>query len=407
MRSTQILLLSTCAALTLTSCVGEDPTSRAFALKYCGGIPTQGCCNLGTLLYCNASGYPMADPCIGTPKCGWNAGQQRYTCNTSGGADPAGKYPISCLVYSQDMKVPDTGWYDTLPRDGFKVDKLQPDQSKADATPKDAAKADAAKADAAKPDAAKPDAATPDAAKPDLPAPDYGAAKCGDGKCHKLAEDCQTCPADCGYCTGCEVRTTPKCSTCACEACVCAQDPWCCSKLWDAVCVAKCKGPCNGCKQIQLPEAGVPDGPTCGDGLCTPPAEDCQSCPSDCGNCTGCQIRSSPKCSTCACEACVCAQDPDCCKYGWDQLCVERCKKKCGGCKLKPVDAGPTPDKAKPADLPQTTDKAKPADLPQTTDKGKPVDLPKVSDKAKPADLPQPTDKGKPSVVPKAEHRSS
>ena len=418
MRSITISILA--LALSLAACVDEEAAAqRAFSLKYCGGIPTTGCCNVGTLVSCSTAGYPVVDACIGSPKCGWNAAQKRYTCGTSGGADPSGKLPISCMTYTQDMKVPDTGWYDVTPRDGFKVDKKKPDAAKGDAAKGDSAKADMAKVDAAKADAAKadkgkPDATKADAAKPDLPGPDLGAAKCGDGKCHKLAEDCQTCPADCGHCTGCEVRTTPKCSTCACGPCVCAMDPWCCSSKWDAVCVSKCKGSCGGCKLKQLPEAGVPDGPTCGDGLCTPPKEDCQSCPADCGTCNGCQIRSSPGCATCACEACVCAQDPDCCKHGWDQLCVDRCKKSCGGCKLKPVDAAvadlgvgtdkfvtpdapKAPDLPKPVDLPRPKDTTKPADQQQPKDTAKPADQQQPKDTAKPADQQPPKDKAKPA----------
>jgi len=344
-------------ALALAACTaGDDPGRRVQALKNCGGVPVQGCCHLETLILCK-NGNPVVASCLNAPKCGWNIGAKRYDCNTPGKADPSGKFPYSCMA----------------------LDKGVPDMPPSDGTKSDGAKADGSKSDAAKPDKGAPDVAV-----------DTSTIKCGDGKCEKPQEDCEKCPADCGKCTGCEARDTPKCPTCACEKCVCGMDPYCCNKKWDSVCVTKCKTKCGGCKvavvvpDVGLPEAGLPDGPQCGDGWCTPPKEDCQLCPADCGICTGCQIRPSPGCKTCACEACVCAQDPDCCKYGWDALCVDRCKKKCGGCKVKIVDAavvdlpleqGLLPDKTLVADKPKGADKPKLADLPPPPDKTKSKDL--------------------------------
>ena len=39
-----------------------------------------------------------------------------------------------------------------------------------------------------------------------------------------------------------------------------------------------------------------------------------------------------PGCFDCACEECVCAQDPYCCDTVWDSLCVDQCQADCGGC---------------------------------------------------------------------------
>ena len=395
--------LALLVVLPLCACTpGDDPrrprhqgdrpgvAGRVGGLKGCGPIGAKGCCSFSTLQYCS-NGYPVAVSCAATPKCGWSSAAGKYACGTSGAADPSGKHPISCMAYAPDYTIPPTDFpqYDM----GSKTDIGTPSDkgSKADT----GAQADTATLTdtgtntdkAGKADKGKADTGTPpDAAAPDI-APDVGAPVCGDGKCAKPAEDCQTCPADCGKCTGCEARVTPKCTNCKCETCVCKLDPWCCNNKWDSVCVNKCKmNPCTGCGVVSVPEAGLPDGPQCGDGNCTMPQEDCQTCPADCGKCTGCEVRQTPKCSGCACEACVCTQDPDCCKYGWDSLCADRCKNTCGGCKVKAVDAA-VPDLLLAKDQSLVPDKAPPpADLP------KPQDLPIVSDKAAPPDKPGPKD---------------
>jgi hypothetical protein len=91
------------------------------------------------------------------------------------------------------------------------------------------------------------------------------AAVCGDGTCEALeCESCASCSADCGACGGCgdgactEPETCESCgedcgacaspSCCegkdgagcaadlACEAAVCALDPYCCNTAWDGAC---------------------------------------------------------------------------------------------------------------------------------------------------------------------------
>ncbi|GMV40003.1 MAG: hypothetical protein AMXMBFR64_17190 [Myxococcales bacterium] len=98
------------------------------------------------------------------------------------------------------------------------------------------------------------DMGTPGAPNPVCPA-------CGDGVCGDL-EICATCPGDCGACSdGCTESPWPGCSGCACEACVCAADSFCCDTAWDAACVTLCALDCQGCS-------------TCGNGQ-VEPGEEC------------------------------------------------------------------------------------------------------------------------------------
>lgn len=117
---------------------------------------------------------------------------------------------------------------------------------------------------------------------------------CGDGVCDgAIDETCVTCPADCGACaTGCAEREDAGCQGCACEACVCADSPFCCDVAWDAQCTTACE--------------------TCG------------------AACTGCSTSEAPGCNGCACESCVCDLIPSCCTGAWSALCVTACKTECG-----------------------------------------------------------------------------
>ena len=200
--------------------------------------------------------------------------------------------------------------------------------------------------------------AGPDAGPPDIAADKGTPAVCGDSKCEVDKEYCDTCPQDCGTCTGCQPRSTPKCPGCACEACVCKLDSYCCSKQWDTICAGQCKDKCAGCKLIDgsikidglvdaAPETTPP--PACGNLKCNPANESCDTCPKDCGKCTGCTAQQSHGCPGCACEACVCKLDSYCCSVQWDVPCAALCKT-CGSCKvsdLGPQEAGgsdgPTP----------------------------------------------------------------
>ncbi|NUN16197.1 MAG: hypothetical protein HUU55_21430, partial [Myxococcales bacterium] len=102
---------------------------------------------------------------------------------------------------------------------------------------------------------------------------------CGDGQCAP-GENCQSCSKDCGPCgsgDGCQANEGPGCGGCACEACVCGMDAFCCDVQWDDLCASECAEECNGC-------GIVPTG--CGNGKCEA-NENCQTCPKDCGTCPG------------------------------------------------------------------------------------------------------------------------
>src|SRR5207247_438715 len=139
---------------------------------------------------------------------------------------------------------------------------------------------------------------------------------CGDGLCGP-AEDCSTCPADCGSCpptnttqttTSCPTTTAPL--TCirpfsgawgaaACppaHTCIqgrsgsaaCVGPPPAGAGLAEPVCGP---GVCPPCMRIRPPYRPPPfpyatlfRSCVCGDGLCGP-AEDCSTCPADCGSC--------------------------------------------------------------------------------------------------------------------------
>ncbi|MFH1532771.1 MAG: hypothetical protein ABIK09_18770 [Pseudomonadota bacterium] len=155
-------------------------------------------------------------------------------------------------------------------------------------------------------------------------------AACGDGWCD-MDEDCQSCPEDCGACGGigdcCEVQDGPGCGDPSVQACVCAEDSFCCEFVWDDVCVGEVD--LFGCGDC----AGT--GPTCGDGTCDG-VEDCIFCPEDCGACPGgdcCNTHAGSGCSDGAVQSCVCAEDAWCCDVEWDVTCVlEVTSFQCGTC---------------------------------------------------------------------------
>jgi hypothetical protein len=137
-----------------------------------------------------------------------------------------------------------------------------------DASDIDGGPIDAAPPDAPPPlDAAPPDAPLPpDAAPPPdaplpidaAPPPDVGVFSCPDTIC-QAAENCSTCPADCGECPGpgtdagtstCphDECTTglllpPECGECA--AAICSADSFCCSSSWDSICVGEVASVCG------------------------------------------------------------------------------------------------------------------------------------------------------------------
>ncbi len=172
-----------------------------------------------------------------------------------------------------------------------------------------------------------------------------------------------SCVSDC-----CAAHGTPGCDDDACEASVCAADPFCCNNQWDVVCTnnalvdPNCASACGG------------GGAVCGDNL----AEGTEACDGadlvgeDCitqgfdggvlacaGDCTGfdtsgctegpsdcCVAHLTPGCDDAACEASVCAVDPFCCNSQWDVVCTNtalvdpNCAAVCGGAVFACQDQG-------------------------------------------------------------------
>ena len=92
-------------------------------------------------------------------------------------------------------------------------------------------------------------------------------------------------------------------------------------------------------RKIAIPARGIAECAswTGGNGVCDP-GEDCVNCTSDCGECnTGCYVSDEPGCDGCACEACVCEQDPFCCNASWDDLCTSLCDDCGGNCPSPPT----------------------------------------------------------------------
>ncbi len=172
-----------------------------------------------------------------------------------------------------------------------------------------------------------------------------------------------------------DLRSRPEgpCSTCcapnggvgcddaACEALVCAADPFCCSTSWDSICsgeadplcgdLCPCGGPglcdccsangglgcdCDSCEALVC----AADPFCCGtawDGICA--GEAATLCGDlcaggECGGGTTCSNCCSPNgglgCDDPACEALVCAADPFCCDTAWDGICAGEAATLCG-----------------------------------------------------------------------------
>jgi len=215
-------------------------------------------------------------------------------------------------------------------------------------------------------------------------APQCEGRECGSDGCGGTCGKCEGeshCSAD-GECVegplpGCEASETAGCGGCACEACVCGQDDYCCTTLWDDFCAQLCAGPCEGCAtgvcgddvcdagetcDSCVPDCGCQEGEVCTAGFCCLPSctgKECgdDGCGGSCGDCpegkscngqfqcvigggAGCEPSQTPGCGGCPCEACVCAMDDFCCSTQWDSLCVTECQDQCGGCGPKPCGNG-------------------------------------------------------------------
>lgn len=205
--------------------------------------------------------------------------------------------------------------------------------------------------------------------------PDCAGKKCGDDGCNGV---CGMCPEgfickehQCLVHDGCTPAAIEGCPGCACEACVCEWDDWCCWFDWDEWCVSICIDDCGGCPDLSGCGNGLCDddvGEDCGncteDCACSEPEvcfegecclPDCtgvecgsDGCGGDCGDCgdglycsagicgpnDGCSVTDEPGCSGCLCGDCVCSFWPECCTWEWDFICVMVCDEFCEGCGL-------------------------------------------------------------------------
>jgi hypothetical protein len=85
----------------------------------------------------------------------------------------------------------------------------------------------------------------------------------------------------------CSAHGGKGCNDASIQACVCQNDPRCCSEKWDDVCVALVGG------------------------------LGCGTCKADC-----CTENATPGCGEASVESCVCAKNADCCNNAWDSFCV-------------------------------------------------------------------------------------
>ena len=82
--------------------------------------------------------------------------------------------------------------------------------------------------------------------------PDCEGKECGDNGCGGNCGWCGWWGGNCwqGTCydqPGCVTSNSKGCGGCACEACVCGMDGFCCNNHWDAQCVTECLEDCGGC----------------------------------------------------------------------------------------------------------------------------------------------------------------
>lgn len=101
----------------------------------------------------------------------------------------------------------------------------------------------------------------------------------------------------------CEAQQGPGCGGGDVEDCVCMEDDFCCSTVWDAVC------------SVQVVTLG------------------CAACEGIGGGGDCCSANGTPGCDDDAIEACVCNVDFVCCTQDWDMLCVDAVEaENCGMC---------------------------------------------------------------------------
>ena len=117
----------------------------------------------------------------------------------------------------------------------------------------------------------------------------------------------------CGACATrtdcCQAHDAPGCEDPQIEECVCAQDAFCCTNVWDGLCIDLAEQ--SGCAICE---------PTLGKGDC-------------------CMANGTPGCVDLVIQDCVCALDDFCCTVEWDVSCVLQVNTgKCGLCEALPGD---------------------------------------------------------------------
>jgi hypothetical protein len=145
--------------------------------------------------------------------------------------------------------------------------------------------------------------------------------ECGDDGCGGSCGDCDAgefCLEGgvCGPNDGCVITGEPTCGGCACEACVCEMDPYCCETAWDGVCADQCTNDCGGCVTLE----------NCGNNVCDmEEGENCTNCAEDCA-CGDPTVCFQSECCTPMCDDIECGDDGcggDCGDCGAGMICGE------------------------------------------------------------------------------------
>lgn len=262
----------------------------------CNGIGWEGCCDGETVKWCQNDELYEED-CSGKPACGWDQKEGYYTCETTGGVDPAGEHPLSCA----DVCFPncfgkecgDDGCGGSCGDCLGKWAVCTSEGHCCESSCKDKV---------------------------------CGSDGCG-GSCG-LCEEGLSCDGTVcveGIPAGCYQSEDAGCGGCGCEACVVDKDDYCGQQSWDSLCATMCADLCGA----DCPCISDCDGKECGD----------DGCGSICGECEeGLFCTGAGKCSdecfgSCAGKECGddgCSESCGECKTG--QHCSEgQCLLDCDG----------------------------------------------------------------------------
>lgn len=171
--------------------------------------------------------------------------------------------------------------------------------------------------------------------------------RCAEEAATECATECTCEPAaEC-----CSAHEGVGCGDMRCQDCVCATDPNCCDKAWDAQCASEAakecaaECPCDSAGDCCAAHEGIGCGVSeCQDCVCGIDSECCSegwdarcveeatnecapSCPCDMTPC--CSGHGGLGCGEDVCENCVCAFDEACCTDSWDQRCAEEAQEEC------------------------------------------------------------------------------